>query len=140
MEAMVSLVPNRIDGTFRLRGLSSQYDLVLNYDYNTGSLLLSPQMVGVIDNKAVYFLTWSLNTGGRLWLGEDCALKLVWNNLNAFTFTAADPDKYPCESAILMKLFYDENDQLDVDDVTEEEWLTNQNPQFPYLTSLIKIK
>ena len=139
MDVMVSLVPHRIDGTYLLRGLSSEYELVLNYDFNTGELFLAPQMIGILDNKAVYFLTMDMATED-IWIGGECALKLVWNNDDAFTFTAANPDKYPCDSGILMKLYYSEDGQLTGDDVTETDWLTNQKSYFLYFTSLTKNK
>ncbi len=146
LEANIELIPNRIDGSYRLTGLNPNYELTLNYDFNTGELLLSPQMIGVIDNKAVYFLTIDMDDKGNansIWVGDECALKLVWNKNNTypvFTFEADNPDKYPCNSAGLLMLYYDEDEELTGDRVDDPEWLTNDSPLFPYLNTLTKLK
>ncbi|MBQ9362080.1 MAG: DUF4302 domain-containing protein [Bacteroidaceae bacterium] len=150
LEATISLVPSRIDGTFRLTGLSPKYELILNYDFNTGELTLGPQWVGVLNDgeseKSVYFLTTNVNDKGVTeteWIGEDCTLKLVWNkdkDAPVFTFEASNPDKYPCNSAELLLLFYDENDDLRGAEVKNKEWFTNETPDFQYLNSLTKLK
>ena len=145
LEANVSLVPSRIDATYHLKGLSSKYELILNYDFNTGELTLSPQMIGVINDRAVYFLTSNISAEGYMddiWIGEECALKLIWNKnmvYPAFTFEAVAPVKYPCNSGVLMILYYDEDEILRGDEVTDMEWLTNQMYYFPYLNSLTKL-
>jgi hypothetical protein len=150
LEATVSLVPNRIDGSYRLIGLNPKYELILYYDFNTGELTLSPQYVGIINDagvdKAVYFLTIDYDKNGNaneIWIGEDCALKLVWNKNKtypAFTFAAVDPDKFPCNSGGLLMIYYDEDDELTGGKVEDPEWFTNDTPYFQYLNSLTKLK
>lgn len=150
LEATISLVPSRMDGTYILRGLNPNYELILNYDFNTGELTLSPQMVGILNDggtdKAIYLLTIEMDKAGNfqeIWLGHECALKLVWNKDKTspiFTFKAANPDKYPCNSVGLLLLYYDEDGQLTADRVKDSGWYTNGSPYFPFFNSLTKLE
>lgn len=134
----VTLVPSRMDGTYRLRGLSPKFELVLNYDRETGNLTLAPQIVGDINGASVYLLTFS-STTGRVWLNDAASLTLTWNKSIArvaYQFSATNPDLYPCDSAILYMIYYDEEGNASAKAVTDPEWLVNGSAMLTALTSL----
>ena len=134
----VSLVPSRMDGTYRLRGLSPHYEVVLRYEHTTGNLILAPQVVGDINGASVYLLTFS-STTGNVWLAEEASLTLTWNKNKArvaYNFSATNPDSYPCDSAILYMIYYDEDGNASARSVTDAEWLVNGSAMLTSLVSL----
>ena len=47
----VAIELNRIDGSLLLTGLSPHYDLRVTYDYETGDLSLTPQVIGEVNGR-----------------------------------------------------------------------------------------
>ncbi len=102
----VELAPNRLENTYSLRGLSSKYELKLHYNDATGYLTLAPQTVGDIGGNAVYFATYSIEDG-HLWISDEASFTLKWNNNKVrvgYHFTATNPSRYNCTSALLVTL------------------------------------
>lgn len=134
----VKLAPSRLDGTYRLRGLSPKFEVVLNYDRATGNLTLAPQVVGDINGASVYLFTFSSVTG-RVWTSDAASLTLTWNKSIArvaYQFSATNPDLYPCDSAILYMIYYNEDGNASAKAVTDPEWLVNGSSMLTALTSL----
>jgi hypothetical protein len=85
----ITLVPTGDRQTFRVKGMSRQFDLIAQYDVRTGRIGLrfqavlvpdTDEAVVVDDRYLVVLLPWALGDGGSLWmnseLGLDAALKL----------------------------------------------------------------
>lgn len=141
--ARVSLVPSRMDGTYRMRGLSPNYELILNFDYETGKMTLGPQVIGDIAGATVYFLTFASETG-RVYLDNEATLTLNWNGNTgsriSFTFSTTHPEKYPCDSAVLYLIAYDEDGNTEASLVSQSGWTVNGSALLPNLNSLQKLR
>ena len=138
--ATVALEPNRLDGTYRLTGLSSHYELVLNYDYATGCLRLAPQILGEYNGATVYFLSFS-SSSGRVWLAEEASFTLRWNgnkNRVAYNFSTTNPDLYACDSAVLYLISFDAEGNTVASTVTASDWTVNGSALLYNLGSLQK--
>lgn len=121
----VTLEPNRLDGSYQLKGLSPKLVLALTYDYETGNLTLGPQVVGDIGGATVYFVTFN-SSEGKLWLADTASFTLKWNgnkNRVAYNFTPTNPTVYNCNSGVLVKVFYGDDGALTAAVITETEWL-----------------
>ena len=135
----VQLAPSRIDGTYRLRGLGSNYELKLTYDEATGHLTLAPQTVGDIGGQAVYFATYSMATG-RLWISDDASFTLQWNKNRVYVgynFTATNPSRYDCDSALLIVLTIHADGTASASLADGSGWGPNM---LPNITSLMKVR
>ena len=133
--ATIELVPNRLEGNYRLRGLSPMYELVLNYDTETGELILGPQIVGDIDGSSVYFATY----GSGIWIGDNCSFTIKWNGNRfypRFNFSPTNSNALNCDGGLLIYLFYNSSGNLSVGILDDPNWLTNGSQQFRSLTSL----
>lgn len=77
--------------TYILSGVSSMFDLTLDYISAKGRLHLGAQIVGTYGGNSVVMAPWSLSGGGTLYpTALDCGLELVWNGDRekpVFTFT-----------------------------------------------------
>ena len=138
----VSLVANRLDGTYRLRGLSQHFELLLTYDHTTGYLRLAPQVIGEYNGNAVYLLSYNSSTG-NVWLTEDASFTLKWNNNRiypAYNFSATNPSRYSCNSLILAMLVLTENNTYNAVLMSDPEWVINGSPALTNLTSLQKTR
>ncbi|MBQ9285249.1 MAG: DUF4302 domain-containing protein [Bacteroidaceae bacterium] len=136
--ATVELVPNRLEGNYRLRGLSPMYELLLNYDDETGVLTLGPQIVGDIDGNSVYFATY----GSGIWIGENSSFTIKWNGNRfypTFNFEPTFPDRYDCESALLITLAETATGYAAAI-VDKSEWATNGSCIFLNIVSLSKLR
>ncbi len=138
--AVVILVPNRLEGNYRLTGLSPKYQLVLNYDVVSGDLTLGPQIVGDIDGVSVYLATY--NTAGNVWINEACSFTIHWNGNKfypAYRFSPTNPSVANCNSMMLITLYEDADGGLHAAIVDRGEWQTNGSAVFLYLSQLSKI-
>lgn len=77
--------------TYILSGVSSMFDLTLDYITAKGRLHLGAQIVGTYNGNSVVMAPWCLSSEGRLFpTALDCGLELVWNldrEKPVFTFT-----------------------------------------------------
>lgn len=138
----ISLVPSRIDGTYRMQGLSSKYELILYYDYSNGHLLLGPQIVGEIDGHSVYFCTYNPD-GSGLWLTGDAMMSIAWNGnkyYSSYLFSPTFPNIYNCNSGVLVIIYTDADGELNAQLVDDPEWLVNNSPTLLNLTSLVRVR
>ena len=134
----VTLVPNRLDGTYLLSGLSRHYNLVLRYEPASGSLTLAPQVVGDYDGNTVYFCTYNSSVGS-IWLAEEASFTLKWNGSKTrvvYNFTATNPNRYDCNSGVLIMVYYDESSNLTAALMTDNSWLPGGSATMPQLQSL----
>ena len=86
------VTPTKGEGkTYILSGVSSMFDLTLDYITAKGRLHLGAQIVGTYNGNSVVMAPWSLSGGGTLYpTALDCGLELVWNldrEHPVFTFT-----------------------------------------------------
>lgn len=140
--AAVRLEPNRLDGTYLLTGLSKHYNLVLNYDYATGHLTLGPQVVGDYNGRTVYFCTYSTSSGS-IWLTDAASFTLKWNGSKTrvvYNFSATNPTRYNCNSAILVMVYYNDAGVLTAAQMSDSEWIPNNSALMQQLTSLQRQK
>ena len=88
----ITLVPTGDNQTFRIKGMSRQFDLMARYDVRTGRIGLRYQIalvpdtdnaIVVDDRYVVVLLPWALEDGGSLWmnpdLGVDAQLRVTRN-------------------------------------------------------------
>ena len=140
--ARVSITVNRIDGSLILSGLSPMYNLQLTYDYDTGDLKLSPQVVGEYNGRTVYFVSYG-SDGGHVWLADDASFTIKWNKNKyypAFNFQATNPQLYNCDSALLVMVYTNEEGQLTAAVMDDGAWLTNNSPLIQNIRSLTKLR
>ncbi|MBR1932485.1 MAG: DUF4302 domain-containing protein [Prevotella sp.] len=138
----VSLVPNRLDGTYRLQGLSEHYELVLNYDHTTGYLTLAPQVIATYNGNTVYFLTYN-SVSGSVWLTEEASFTLKWNNNKiypAYNFTPTS-SRYDCNSGIFgMLVLNEEGTAYSLEVLAEPDWIVGGSALLSNLVSLQKLR
>lgn len=65
--------------TYKMSGLSSVFDLTLEYNSAKGRLSLKSQIVGKNGDYDVMLCPWSLGGGGSLYVVEGVGLEFVWN-------------------------------------------------------------
>ena len=138
----VTLVPNRLEGNYRLRGLSGKYELIMQYHPADGTLTLGSQQVGEKDGNPVYFVCYDADqTGGGLSLIDEQQFTITWNKNRfypVYTFSATNPKVNNCNSSLLIYLYYGDDDTLTASLVDDTEWLTAGTPQLRNIKQLNK--
>ncbi|MBR1449833.1 MAG: DUF4302 domain-containing protein [Prevotella sp.] len=142
--ASVSLVPNRLDGTYAMKGLSSRYDLLLHYIPSTGDLQLGAQIVGAADGNTYYWAAVKYASGSisNINIADEGQFTIRWNGNRfypRFNITPTNTRISDVNSGLLIYLYYDENGQLSAGLVTEPDWLTNGSYLFANLKSLNRL-
>ncbi len=135
--ANVEFVPNRLECNYRLRGLSPMYELVMQFDYETGDMILAPQVVGQYGGTSVYFATY----GSGVWVAPECSFTIRWNKNRfypTFTFSPTD-SRYDCESALLITL-YELSEGYGAEIIDDAAWATNGSCVFLNLVSFFKLR
>ncbi len=135
--ATVEFVPNRLECNYRLRGLSPMYELVMSFDYDTGDMILGPQVVGQYGGTSVYFATY----GSGVWVAPECSFTIRWNKNRFypnFTFSPTNP-RYDCTSALLITL-YELDEGYGAQILDDAAWATNGSCIFLNIVSLFKIR
>lgn len=148
----IELVP-WVDGeSFRVKGISSQFDLQMSYDIKTGRVSLSYQVVAkpdsdeaiVNDNDMIVVLCpWSVADGGSLWFNSSLGMEAVWNrdeDLPVFTWKDWGLVRsFHTDSFILY--YYDPNgEESSYGGAAEGYSFTGGTHQLSNLTTLIKKK
>ncbi len=134
----VHLKPNRLEGTYLLQGLSSAYDLVLNYDAATGNLTLGSQVVAERDGRTYYWVCYNY-TDGSLSLADEGQFTISWNQNRfypVFNFTTTNPKVLDCDGGLLIYVYLDENDNYHAAVADDGSLLTNGSALFEGLKSL----
>ncbi|MBR1548804.1 MAG: DUF4302 domain-containing protein [Prevotella sp.] len=139
--APVTLVPNRLEGTYLMKGLSNRYSLQLHYIPTTGDLQLGAQIVGEADGNTYYWAAVKYASGSisNINIADEGQFTIRWNGNKfypRFNITATNVRTADVNSGLLIYLFYDENGQLSAGLVTESDWLTNSSYLFANLKSL----
>ena len=135
--ATVEFVPNRLECNYRLRGLSPMYELVMSFDYETGDMVLGPQVIGQYGGTSAYFATY----GSGIWVAPECSFTIRWNKNHfypTFTFSPTDP-RYDCVSALLITL-YELDEGYGAQIIDDASWATNGSCIFLNLVSFFKIR
>ena len=138
--ADVSLIPNRLEGTYLLHGLSPKYDLKLHYDSSTGNLTLGSQQLGERDGKSIYWVCFDYDQG-FLSLIDEGQFTIQWNKNRfypVFNFRPTAPNILNCTGGLLIYVYLGEDGNAKADIVDDASWLTNGNAQFAAIKSLSK--
>lgn len=140
--ANVNLVPDVYNSTYRMTGLNSNFDLVLQYNMQTGKLVLNSQMIGTAEGYPIYFCAWSLAGGGSVTWATAAGMHTVWNGdkenpvytfeSNGYTWRTASGAKCFTDSFILFAI----GDDIFYFD--RASWGTNGYAQWPYIETLTK--
>ena len=79
----ITLIPTEDGKSFRVKGMSSQFDLIMDYNIKTGRLeiryqaCLKPdtdEAIVVNDRLILILLPWDLGGGGSLWMNSDLGM------------------------------------------------------------------
>lgn len=123
----IQLIPEERGSTYRVKNMSTQFDLFMQYNVRSGRIELryqSPRKPGTTDtfvkddHLILVLLPWSLNkaTGtGGLWMNSSVGMMAVWNKNKdnpVFTWTNNGGGKnFDCTSFLLY--YYDSDDTAD---------------------------
>lgn len=138
----VAIELNRIDGSLLLTGLSPHYDLRVTYDYETGDLSLTPQVIGEVNGRTVYFCSYS-SEAGNIWITENASFNIKWNGNKryaAFNFSPTDANRYNCDSGLIVMVYYNEEGKLTASLMDDGSWLINGSPLLSNIRSLTKLR
>lgn len=140
--ADVKLVQDVYNSTYRMTGLNSNFELVLQYNMQTGKLVLNSQLIGNAEGYPIYFCAWALDSGGSVTWAPNAGMHTVWNGdaenpvytfeSNGYTWRTASGDKCMTDSFILFAI----GDDIFYFD--RAAWGTNGYAQWPYFESLTK--
>ncbi len=140
----VTLTPGTYNGTYIMSGVNKNYNLILNYNMQTGRLELNPQMVGTVDGYSIYFCAWALDCGGSVTWATAAGMQTSWNGdeenpvynfePNGYVWRNASGGKCVTDSFILFAI-----GSTDVFYYEKASWGTNGYTQWPYLESLTKL-
>ena len=138
----VSLVANRLEGNYRLKGLSRHYDLVLNYHPQSGTLTLGSQQIGEVNGNPVYFVCYDVDqTSGGLSLIDEQQFTLTWNKNRFYpslSFSATHPNLNNCNSGLLIYVYYTEDNSVAAALMEDSEWTVNGSPLIQRLKQMNK--
>ena len=142
--ANVTLTPGTYNSTYIMSGLNKNYDIVLNYNMQTGRLELNSQMIGTVDGYSIYFCAWALDGGGSVTWSSYAGLQTAWNGdeqnpvytfePNGFSWRNGSGQKCVTDSFILFAV-----SSSDVFYFDRSAWGTNGYAQWPYVNSLTKL-
>lgn len=140
--ADVTLTPGVYNSTYILSGLNKNFTIELQYNMQTGKLVLNSQMVGTVDGYSIYFCAWALDSGGSVTWAPTAGMQTVWNGdkenavytfeSNGYVWRTASGAKCVTDSFILFAI----GDEIFYYD--EASWGTNGFAQWPYIESLTK--
>ena len=142
--ANVTLTPGTYNSTYIMSGLNKNYDIILNYNMQTGRLEMNSQMIGTVDGYSIYFCAWALDGGGSVTWSSYAGLQTAWNGdeqnpvytfePNGFSWRNGSGQKCVTDSFILFAV-----SSSDVFYFDRSAWGTNGYAQWPYVKSLTKL-
>lgn len=140
----VTLTPGAYNSTYIMSGVNRNYDLVLNYNMQTGRLELNPQIVGTADGYSIYFCAWALDCGGSVTWAPAAGMQTAWNGDSDNPVYAFEPNGYVWRNASGGKCVTDSFilfaiGSTDVFYYDKAAWGTNGYAQWPYLEGLTKL-
>lgn len=140
--AQVKLVPDMYNSTYKLTGLNKNYDLTMNYNMQTGKLVLNSQMIGTAEGYSIYFCAWALAGGGSVTWATAAGMQTAWNGDKENPVYTFEPNGYVWRTASGSKCYTDSFILFAIgDDIfyfDRSSWGTNGYPQWPYIESLTK--
>lgn len=131
----VTLVPDKDNNRYLIKGLNENYDVVANYVKSKGYLNVTSQKVGESDGLQIWLCGWALDAGGNLTTASNCGMYLVKDlkKDGTFNFVTNDYLDVPADSFIL----YTASETALIGAATAP-WLINNKYQVPYLEYLVK--
>ncbi len=140
----VTLTPGQYNSTYIMSGVNKNFDIILNYNMQTGKLQMNSQMVGTVDNYSIYFCAWALDCGGSVTWAPQAGMQTVWNNdtenpvytfePNGYFWRNGSGEKCVTDSFILFAV-----SSSDVFYFDRAAWGSNGYAQWPYIESLTKL-
>ena len=134
--AKVTLTPNEDKTGFVMSGLSTHFDVNLQYDKARGRLKWYVQSVGSHGNNSIMMAAWSLDAqGGSLTWSTDAGV-VISKNLKTGLFEFEDNGEYEegfgADSFILW--------EITPDGTSVDQYTGWGDSQYPYLTSMQKLE
>ena len=100
------------------------------------------QVVGEINGRTVYFVTYSSETGS-VWLSDDASFTIKWNGnkvYSVFNFEPTNPQLYNCDSALLVLVYTNDDGNLTATVMDDGAWYTAGSPLIANIKSLSKMR
>ena len=150
----IELIPEEPGVNFRVKGMSSQFDLLMDYNIRTGRIelryqaVLRPDLDEVViddDQYIVVLLPWALGPdSGGLWMNPDLGMAAKWNGDRenpSFTWVDNGGSKRFSTTSFLL-YYYDTDETADSPyyDSAESYSFAGGNYQLPYLRTFRKTK
>ena len=150
---MITLVPEEEGVSFRVKGMSTQFDLIFGYDIRKGRVGVNFQAVAkpdsdeavvVDDQYIVVLLPWELGGEGGLWMNSELGMEAVWDMKSTekpvFKWMDNKANRTFATDSFLLYLY-------DTDDTAESPYagtadkfsFQGGNYQLPYLKSLTRM-
>lgn len=131
----VTLVPDKDNNRYLIRGLNENYDIVANYVKAKGCLNITSQKVGESGSNQIWLCGWGVKSGGNLTTATGCGMYLVRSLEKEGTYNFI-PNTYTNIVADSFILYVSNGTQLT--GAATAPWLINGSYQVPYLESLVR--
>ena len=131
----VTLVPDKDNNRYLIKGLNENYDIIANYVKAKGCLNITSQIVGTSGSNQIWLCGWGLKSGGNLTTAAACGMYLVKSMEKEGTYNFI-PNTYLDVVADSFILYVSDGSKLT--GAATAPWLINDSYQVPYLESIVK--
>lgn len=131
----VTLVPDKDNNRYLIKGLNENYDIVANYVRSKGCLNITSQKVGESGSDQIWFCGWGVKGGGNLTTAAACGMYLVKSMEKEGTYNFI-PNNYLDVVADSFILYIVSGGKLT--DPPTAPWLINDEFRVPYLKSIVR--
>lgn len=131
----VTLVPDKDNNRYLIKGLNENYDIIANYIKAKGCLNITSQIVGVNGSDQIWLCGWGLKGGGDLTTATGCGMYLVKSMEKEGTYIFK-PNNYLDVAADSFILYVSNGSALT--GPATAPWLINGNYRVPYLESIVR--
>ncbi len=131
----VTLVPDKDNNRYLIKGLNENYDITANYVKAKGCLNITSQIVGTSGSNQIWLCGWGLKSGGNLTTAGACGMYLVKSMEKEGTYNFI-PNTYLDVVADSFILYVSDGSKLT--GAATAPWLINGSYQIPYLESIVK--
>lgn len=131
----VTLVPDKNNNRYLIKGLNENYDIIANYVKAKGCLNITSQIVGTSGSNQIWLCGWGLKSGGNLTTAAACGMYLVKSMEKEGTYNFT-PNTYLNVVADSFILYVSDGSKLT--GAATAPWLINGSYQVPYLESIVK--
>lgn len=133
----VTLVPDKANNRFTIKGINAKYDVVGTYNKSHGCIEVNSQPVASNGGNTVWLCAWGLADGGTLTWSTSAGVFIVKDpeNPGTYTFTTNDYSDLRTDSFIMWELT---SAGSSAGASTDEFGVPGTGYQIPYLHSLVK--